>query len=192
VLDSLDPEPLVCNPTLPCDDGVDNDSDGSIDFPTDAGCDDLLDISEAPDPIQAEVKLRIRLKFNKPSKDKIQVKIKDWPLPAGVVPTNVLVNVGGAAFTGKLDAKGRFKSPDGRDSIKMKQSKKTQLWNLTVKRKNHSFAVDLWNEGCTNADNPKPGLPVTVPLIINVDGVAYGQDVDLVYRSKRGKNGIAK
>ena len=144
------------------------------------------------DPIQGEIKLKIQLKFNKPSKDKIQVKIKDWQLPAGVVPTDVTVNVGGAEFTGTLDAEGKFKSPDKRDSITMKQSKKTQLWSITVKRKNNDFAADLWDEGCTNADNPKPGLPVTVPLTIEVGGVAYGRDVDLFYKSKLGKKGTAK
>ena len=112
-------------------------------------------------PIQGEIKTKVQLKFNKPSKDKIQVKIKNWTLPAGVVPTDVTVNVGGAEFTGTLDAKGKFKSLDGRDSIKMKQSKKTQLWKITVKRKNNDFAADLADEGLTNADNPKPGLPVT-------------------------------
>jgi endo-1,4-beta-xylanase len=134
--------------------------------------------------------VKIQLKFNKPSKDKIQVKIKEWQLPAGVVPTDVTVDVGGAAFTGTLDANGRYKSADGRDSIKMKE--KNGLWKLTVKRKKNDFATSLADEGCTDADNPKPGLPVTVPLIINVGGVAYGQDVDLVYTSKVGKKGTAK
>jgi hypothetical protein len=141
---------------------------------------------------QGEVTVKIQLKFNKPSKDKIQVKIKDWQLPANVVPTAVTVNVGGASFTGTLDAKGKYKSADGRDSILMKQRKKTQLWSITVKRKKNDFAADLADEGLTNADNPKPGLSVTVPLTIEVGGAAYSWDVDLVYKSKLGKKGIAK
>ena len=48
------------------------------------------------------------------------------------------------------------------------------------------------DDGCTNADNPKPGLPVTVPLTIEVGGTAYSQDVSLVYKSKLGKKGTAK
>jgi hypothetical protein len=143
-----------------------------------------------PPPSQAEIKLQ--LKFNKPSKDKIQVKIKDWQLPAGVAPTSVTVNVGGASFTGRLDGKGKYKSGDGRDSMLMKQSKKTQLWKLTVKRKKNDFAADLADDGLTDADNPKPGVPVTVPLTVEVGGAVYGWDVDLLYKSKLGKKGTAK
>ena len=145
-----------------------------------------------PTPGLGEISVKIQLKFNKPSKDKIQVKVKNWTLPAGVTPTDVTVNVGGAAFTGTLDAKGNFKSLDGRDSIKMKQSRKTQLWRVTVKRKNNDFAAYLADEGCTDADNPKPGLPVTVPLTIEVGGATHSQDVSLVYTSKLGKKGTAK
>jgi hypothetical protein len=164
--------------------------DGGALFGTDVPIFASLDITFTAAPIQGETKTEIQLKFNKPSKDKIQVKVKDWTLPAGLVPTDVTVNVGGAEFTGTLDAKGKYKSPDGRDSILLKQSKKTQLWELTLKRKNDDFAADLADEACTNADNPKPGLPVTVPLTIEVNGVAYRQDVDLVYRSKLGKKGL--
>jgi hypothetical protein len=180
------------DPTLPCDDGIDNDRDGSIDFPSDPGCEDLLDETESPDPMEAEAKLQIRLRFNKPSKDKILVLIKNWQLPEGVVPTDVTVNVGGAECTGTLDAEGRYRSADKRDSIKVKQDKETQLWKIVVKRKKNDFAADLWDEGCTDSDNPKPGMPVTVPLIIEVGGVTHGQDVDLVYKSKQGKKGTAK
>ena len=55
-----------------------------------------------------------------------------------------------------------------------------------------SVLASLADEGCTDADNPKPGMPVSVPLIITVDGVAYGHNIDLVYMSKQGKKGIAK
>jgi hypothetical protein len=175
--------------TPECGDGLDNDSDGSIDFPNDADCFDLRDISEA---LQAEARLKIKLKFNKPSRDKILVLIKDWQLPAWIVPADVTVNVGGAECTGALDAKGKFKSPDKRDSIKMKQDKKTELWSIAVKRKKNEFAADLADEGCTDSDNPEPGMPVTVPLIVTVDGVAYRQNIDLVYKSKQGKKGTAK
>jgi hypothetical protein len=149
----------------------------------------------APTPtptIQGEIKSKIQLKFSKPSKDKIQVKVSNWTLPAGVVPTDVTVNVGGAEFGGALDAKGKYKSPDKRDSIVMKQSKKTQFWKITVKRKNNNFAADLADEGLTNADNPKPGLQVTVPLTIEVGGATYSREMDLVYKSKLGKKGAAK
>ena len=74
----------------------------------------------------------------------------------------------------------------------MKQSKKTQLWKIKVKRKKNDFAADLADDGLTDADNPKPGLLVTVPLTIEVGGATYGQDVNLHYKSKLGKLGKAK
>jgi hypothetical protein len=104
----------------------------------------------------------------------------------------VTVNVGGAVCTGTLDAEGKFQSPDKLDSMTMKQDKKSGLWSISVKRKKNSFAADLSDEGCNNVDNPKPGLPVTVPVTVEVGGVAYEQDVDLVYKSKAGRSGIAK
>jgi hypothetical protein len=180
------------SPLLVCDDGLDNDGDQLFDFPADPECEDLLDGSEAPDAGQARVSLKIQLKFNRISKDAIQLKIRHWMLPAGVVPTDVTVDVGGAVLTGTLDAKGRFKSQDRRDSIAMRQSRKTRLWALTVNRRSNDFAADLADEGLTDADNPKPGLPVTVPLTIEMGGASYSWEVDLVYRSKLGRKGNAK
>jgi hypothetical protein len=141
---------------------------------------------------QDETKVRIQLKFNGPSKDKIWVKVKNLTLPAGGVPPDVTVNVGGAEFTGRLDSKGKFRSPDGRDSIRMKQNKKTQLWKLSVKRKRNDFAADLADEGLANADNPKPGVPVTVPLTIEAGGASFTGNMNLVYQSELGEKGTAK
>ena len=49
---------------------------------------------------KAEAKLRIRLRFNKTSKDKILVKVTNWQLPAGVDPTDDVL--------GSLDQSWRF------------------------------------------------------------------------------------
>jgi cysteine-rich repeat protein len=135
---------------------------------------------------------KVGLKFNKPAKDKIEIKIQDWMLPPDVVPSDLRFDLGGAGFTGPLDPKGKYKSPDKRDSATLKQSKKSGLWKLTVKRKKNDFKASLANEGLTDADNPKPGLPVTVPMSVEVDGVVYGEDLELVYKSKTGKSGTAK
>jgi hypothetical protein len=141
-----------------------------------------------PATIQGEVKLRIDLEFKKPSKDKIEVKVEDWQLPAGIVPTDVTVKVGGTELTGTLDAKGKYRSSDKRDKIKMKEKK--ELWEMTVWRRKNDFAADL--ACCSDADNPAPGVPVTVPVTIEVGGVVYGRDVSLVYKSKLGRKGTAK
>ena len=152
-------------------------------------------VTPTPSPtaaIQGEITMKIQLKFNKPSKDKISVLVKNWALPASVIPTNVTVDVGGASFNGMLDAKGKFKSLDGHDAIKMSQSRRTQLWKITVKRKNSAFAANLEDEGLTDANNPTPGLRVTVPLTIEVGGASYNEDVNLFYTSKIGKKGTGK
>jgi cysteine-rich repeat protein len=166
-----------------CDDGntIDDDS-----------CNNMCML--APEAaIQGEIKtVKIGLKFNKTSKDKIDINIKNWTLPQGLVPTDVAVNLGGTELTGTLDVKGKYKSLDKRDKMQMKQSKKSGLWKLTVKRKNNDFAASLADEGLTDADNPKPGMPVTVHMSVTVGGQAYGQDMNLIYKSKLGKKGSAK
>lgn len=157
--------------------------------------DDLCDneCRFVPEPLVGEIKtLRIDLRFDKPSKDKINIKVRDWTLPDGFVPTELHVDVGGVAFEGTFDAKGRYKSADKRDSASLKQSRKTGLWKFNAKRKKGRFSPSLADEGLTNRNEPKPGAPVTVPITVEVGGIPYGESVRLQYRSKLGKTGAAK
>ena len=48
---------VLLNTTKQCSDGLDNDSDGKVDFPDDQGCSSADDDSEAPDPPQCSDRL---------------------------------------------------------------------------------------------------------------------------------------
>jgi len=172
----------IVGPLEECDDG--NTSDADL---CDSECRFL------PVPLVGEIRtLKIDLRFDKPSKDKLNIKVRDWALPDGFVPTEVHVDVGGVAFDGTFDAKGRYKSPDKRDSASLKQSGKTGLWKFNAKRKKGRFSPSLADEGLTNRNEPKPGAAVTVPITVEIGGIPYGESVGLRYRSKLGKTGAAK
>jgi hypothetical protein len=91
-----------------------------------------------------------------------------------------------------LDEDGKFKSPDRRDRIKLKQKKKDGTWKLSVVRKKSDFAAGLSDEGLLDEDNAKPGKAVTVRVEIGAAGLTYARDFPLTYRSKAGKKGTAK
>ena len=172
----------IVDPLEECDDGNTVDSDA---------CSNMC-VADCSTPAWELKSLKVSLKFNKPGKDKITAKAKEWTLPADITPSSVTVNVGGAEVTGTLDTKGKWKSADKRDKIQLKQSKKSGLWKLEVNRKKNDFAADLEDEGLTNTDNPKPGVTVMVPLEVTIDGTCYEAEPSLTYKSKAGKKGNAK
>ncbi|MDH3685467.1 MAG: DUF4215 domain-containing protein, partial [Myxococcales bacterium] len=167
-----------------CDDGNTTSGDG---------CDEVC-ASESV-PLDAEVKkLQLALRFDKPAKDKLTLKLKAWVLPDGFVAdgTMLSVNVGGIAVEGLLDAKGKFKSADKLDKITLKQKKKDGTWKLDVTRKKSDLAALLADEGLVDEDNAKPGKPVTIDLAIGLPDETYVREVRLDYKSKAGKKGSAK
>ena len=145
-------------------------------------------------PLDAEVTPKLKLNFRKELKDSIQLKLKQWVLPGDFVAAGaeLSVNVGGSVVAGTLDAKGKFKSADKRDKLKLKQRKKDGTWTLSVKRKKGDFAAALLDEGLRDEDNAKPGKVVRVTVSIDAGGSTYARFVELSYRSKLGKTGSAK
>ena len=97
----------------------------------------------------------------------------------------VLVNVGGSTAGGSLDAKGRFKSPDKLDQLKLKQRNKDGTWTLLLKRKKGAFAQGLDDEGLLDEANVKPGKPVRVVVSIDTGNEAYGRPLELPAGSAR-------
>jgi len=162
-----------------CDDGNTIDADGCS-----AVC--LLESQ----PLVGDVKLKVGLKFNKPGKDAISLKIKSLQLPDGFVAPGAAVtfDVGGNVADVTLDPKGKFKL--GSDKAKLKQGK-DGTWKLSWSRKG-SLAADLADEGLADEDNPKPGKAVTVDTQITAGGQVYVGSSNLTYKSKLGKNGKAK
>jgi len=162
-----------------CDDGNTVDGDGCS-----ASC-----TLEAL-PLMGDVSLKVGLKFNKPGKDKIGLKISNLMLPAGFDAAGAAISfdIGGNAADITLDPKGKYKV--GGDKAKLKQAK-SGIWKLAWSRKG-SLAADLADEGLVDEDNPKPGKAVTIDMQLTADGQSYLGAADLIYKSKLGKNGKAK
>lgn len=100
--------------------------------------------------------------------------------------------MGGSTAGGSLDAKGRFKSPDKLDQLKLEQRHKDGTWTLLLKRKKGAFAQGLGDEGLLDEANVKPGKPVRVVVSIDTGNEACGRPLELLYTSKDGKQGTAK
>jgi cysteine-rich repeat protein len=162
-----------------CDDGNTVDGDGCS-----AAC------ALETQPLVGELKLKIGLKFNKPGKDSISLKVNNLQLPDDLEAAGaaLILDIGGNVADVTLDPKGKYKS--GSDKAKLKQGKDGS-WQLSFSRKG-ALAADLADEGLVDEDNPKPGKQATVDVQLNAGGQAYGASVGLTYKSKLGKNGKAK
>ncbi|MGI9432618.1 MAG: myxococcus cysteine-rich repeat containing protein [Myxococcota bacterium] len=180
----------IVDPDEGCDDGNTTSGDG---------CDELCEVEI---PVEAcpgavalagELSAKVGLQFAKPAKDKLQLKGKRLALPAGLTfPAAIQLDLGGVVLDAALDEKGRYKSTDGRDKVKLKQSKKDGSWKLSAKRKKTDLGDALADEGLVDEDNPKPGKPATLGLCLAAGGQNHGIDLPVLYRSKLGKSGKAK
>jgi hypothetical protein len=143
-------------------------------------------------PLVGDPRLKVRLKFAKAQRDAIQLKIKDLALPAGFVAAgaDVSTNVGGVVLEATLDPKGRFKSTDKKDSLKLKQDKDGS-WTLSMKRKKGNFGADLEDDGLGNETTPKPGKLVALRVMLTAGGEIMSRGGLLTYKSKRDKAGKA-
>ncbi|MGI9433100.1 MAG: hypothetical protein ACR2PQ_12840 [Myxococcota bacterium] len=141
-------------------------------------------------PFGTDPKLKIKLRFDRVGKDRIQWRVKGATLrgPIDLEGAEVTVDVGGNVLVRTLDAKGRFK--DQVDRIRLKQRKKDGSWKIRYKRSRGDFAADFLPEGLDDADHS--GDPVEVDIQLTVDGTLYAQRVALEYRSKAGRKGTAK
>lgn len=141
-------------------------------------------------PLDADPKLKIKLRFDRVGKDRIRWRAKGLVLrgPIDLEGAEVTVDVGGNVLVRTLDAKGRFK--DRVDRIRLKQRKKDGSWQLRYKRSRGDFAADFLPEGLDAGDHS--GDPVNVDVQLTLHGTLYAQRVALEYRSKAGRSGTAK
>jgi len=173
----------VVDCTEECDDGNTIDDDA---------CSNAC-LAALPEPLDGAVKLKIGLRFDKPQKDSVALGIKGLVLRDGfsAAGADLLVDVGGTALDAQLDDKGRYKSADKRDRLKLKQKKRDGTWQLKLTRKKNDFDAAFGDEGLLDEDNQE-GKSATVPLSLEAGGSTFTADQDVTYRSKAGKNGKAK
>src|SRR5258706_16168100 len=108
-------------------------------------------------------------------------------VPAG---QQVLLDIGDATLVFVLNDKGTGTNPLGKFQLKF--NSKTGAW--TVKA---SFSKGTWrgpwaNHGLGNTTNAKPGVAVTVPVILVVGTESFMKDQVLTYTSAMDKSGRAK
>jgi cysteine-rich repeat protein len=155
--------------------------------------DDGCDLCQIPtEPLVGEIKLKVGLNFAKPQKDAISLGIKGLGLPDAfpVGGGSLSLDVGGALLDVTLDEKGRYKSSDKKDRIKLKQTKDLS-WKLKMTRKKSDFAGSFADEGLVDEDN-KSGKSATLGVSVGASGRTFVTDHGVTYRSKVSKKGTAK
>ncbi|MBK9386930.1 MAG: hypothetical protein IPN34_19115 [Planctomycetes bacterium] len=105
------------------------------------------------------------------------------------------VDFAGATLALTFDEKGKGATergaiPSGR--AKLKLEKRTGLWTLSVDLKSGSWSSAWAARGLTNDDVPKPGTPVTVPILVRIGERGWASELSLHYTAKAGKSGTAK
>jgi len=113
-------------------------------------------------------------------------------LESGFSVTNqpVTVDVGGVQESFTLNAKGR--GVTSADTCKLSYTKNSKLWTLTASLKKGSWATAWAQYGVTNADTPKGGLTVTLPVGVTIGGEAFSGGKSLTYKATADKSGSLK
>jgi len=174
----------IIDPPEQCDDGNTVGDDE---------CDNSCQTVTQTTPLEGQIKLKVGLRFDKMQSDAISLGIKGLALPDTFVAagSDVRVDVGGAVLDVPLDDKGRYKSPDKRDRLKLKQKKRDGTWKLSLKRKKNDFAATLADEGLVDEDN-KEGKSAGIAVSVDAGGVGHAAEHGVTYRSKAGKKGKAR
>jgi hypothetical protein len=209
-------EEQFCAPVLTTLAAADHDGDGFAD-PIDAcpgvpdpaqadadsdGIGDACDLEPCPkgkkkrlraDACLPPLDLAVRLRFDRPDADSLELTTRRIALGSGFARDGAAarIDVGGSVLEVELDAKGSYRSLDGRDRVRLKRGRKRGSWTLKVSRTGAALAQDFANEGLVSESNPRPGKPVRIEVRVAIDGQGQERIVPLAYRSKAGKQGRA-
>jgi len=170
------------------------------------GFSDALEIASGSDPFKADStpfaappvqfhlplpvsKVSIRLNFQKPGNDSIQLSAN--LLLDDTIDLNtqkIIVDVGGVARSFTLNPTGSAQSDT--DLIQMKSSGAgARLAQLNLRLSKGNFAAALAPAGLTNSNAVKG---IVLPVTVLLGGVIYQHDVALTYVSKLNKFGTTK
>ncbi len=103
----------------------------------------------------------------------------------------VTLNVGGAETSFTLDSKGRGLSGLSRFN-KPSYNKTTGLWTFNAILRSGSWHTSWAAHGLVNASIVKPGVHVTLPVILAIDNESFTATPSRQYTSQAGKSGIAR
>ena len=103
----------------------------------------------------------------------------------------VTLNIGGAETSFTLDGKGRGLNGLNRFN-KPSYNKTTGLWTFNAILRNGSWRNSWAAHGLINASILKPGVPVTLPVVLAIDNDSFMATPSRQYTSQAGKSGIAR
>jgi len=137
-------------------------------------------------------KLKATSRFNQTSADSCSVTGSlGLPSNYNFAGQQVTANVGGAQVSFVLDSKGRGRTGANTFS-EPRYNKKNGQWTVTFTLKDGSWQ-DLWTSyGMANADVPKPGASVTLPVNLVIGNESFMANQVLHYTAEVGKSGTAE
>jgi streptogramin lyase len=116
-------------------------------------------------------------------------------LGAGYNLTNkpVSLDIGGADASFTLDAKGKGRGVGTYGTCKLTYKKKTGPWTFAATLKKGSWATQWETYGFSNSTTTvKAGVPVTLPVVLEIGDETFAGEKTLLYKAKAGKSGSAK
>jgi hypothetical protein len=171
--------------------------------PTDCGPYDVsVAVSDGTDATSANLtvaiayqlnvtKLQTKLSFAKPSSDSCSLSATFAPCPGFDAANKVVaVDIGGARVSFVLADNGRGRT--GPHSCRVTYNKNTGLWTFTAKLKNGMWQTPWDSRGLHNVTIPKPGVAVTMPVVLLVGDEGFSTEPQLLYTAKASKSGSAQ
>ena len=131
--------------------------------------------------------LQMKVNFAKTGQDTAKFQgVVD--LGESFVPTdsNVLLDVGGASLPFVLNKSGKGTNSQG--TCQFTFNKKTALWKVTANFKKGTWRDPWVTYGLTNAPINKPGIAVTVPVVIAVGNDSFMDEKGLIYTATVGES----
>jgi len=136
-------------------------------------------------------KLQATLGFARARSDSCRLTATFVPCP-GFDPANkmVVVDIGGAEVGLVLNANGRGRA--GSRNCRVRYDRSAGVWRFAAKLKNGAWHT-LWDSyGLHNVTVPKPGVEVSMPVVLLVGDEGFAADLQLIYKAKAGKSGSAR
>ena len=140
-------------------------------------------------------KMQVKLNFAKTNADSASLSASILDLDAGYNLTNkvVTLDIGGTTnVTFTLDAKGKGRGGGRFGSCKLAYNKRTAQWKLRAKLRKGSWQASWATYHLENRTVAKPGLLVTMPVIVLIDAEASADEHTMFYTAKAWKSGTAK
>jgi PKD repeat protein len=135
--------------------------------------------------------VQARLNFAEPNLDSLRLKATPHPSQCtNWLGVAVTVDVGGAQVSFTLNEKGRGVSDQG--TCRFTYSKKTGVCTFTARLSHGSWQTPWAPLGLVNATVVKPGVDVTLPVILVIGDEAFMADNALHYTATADKSGTAK